>query len=165
MAEKSRFRDIIDGAKRKHEDRLRTEAEQRKRDAAERERRVDAGIHWLKTVVRPLLEEAKLALAAEKIEIAIVESFDVQSTPHLPDISFQCVGAKRRGSATQPHSYKYWVRADGESFEIGTGSDYASAPQRLEGRVKIDARRARERLEDAICAAIESYYASLGGER
>jgi hypothetical protein len=160
------FHAIVADAKRKHEERQRAEARQKKSAGAAEEERIDAGISWLKTVLRPLLHEAAAALAGEKIELAIHESFDVYGTEHLPETLFQCLGRAgtgRGGMSARPHSDKYWIRCDGEHYQVGAGGNYASAPQRYASKVALGDKKAAEKLNDTICACIESYYDSLGG--
>jgi len=164
MPPKPDFRAIITAAKRKYEERQRADARQRKSGAAADEEQIDAGIRWLKVAVLPLLTEASTVLAGEKIELTVHPSFDVHGTPHLPDVLFQCLGppsAGRRGLSGRPHSDKYWIRCDGESFAVGTGGDHASAPQRFNARMKLSDKRVDDRLNDAICGCIQSYYDNL----
>jgi hypothetical protein len=166
MPPKPDFRAFIAEAKRKHQERKIADERQRKSKSAGTTdgERIDAGIRWLKVAVLPLLQEARAVLAGEKIELAVHPSFDVHGTPHLPDVLFQCLGpasAARRGLRRRSHSDKYWIRCDGEGFEVGIGGDPASAPQRLNPKVKLTDKRVDDRLNDAICACIQSYYDSL----
>ena len=164
MPSKPDFRAIIAGAKRKYEERRRADAHQRTTGATADEEQIDAGIRWLKVALLPLLTEASTVLAGEKIELVVHPSFDVHGTPYLPDIGFQCLGPQRAGRwglSGRPHSDKYWIRCDGESFEVGIGGDPASAPQRFDPKVKLSDKRVDERLNDAICACIQSYYDNL----
>jgi hypothetical protein len=161
------FHAVIADAKRKLEERRRAAKQKQKKSAGvSEEERIDAGVRWLKAVLRPLLAEAAAALAGEKIELAIEESFDVHGTEHLPDILFQCLGAPgtgRGGLSARAHSDKYWIRCDGESCQVGAGGDLASEPQRLAPKVALSDKSVADGLNDAICACIESYYDDLGG--
>lgn len=164
MPPKLDFRAFIAEAKRKHQERKSADERQRKSAGITDEERIDAGIRWLKVAVLPLLQEASAVLAGEKIELAVHPSFDVHGTPHLPDVLFQCLGpanAARRGLSGRPHSDKYWIRCDGETFDVGSGGDHASTPRRMNPRVKLSDKRVDDRLNDAICACIQSYYDNL----
>ena len=164
MPSRPDIRAIIAAAKPKYEERQRADARQRKMGAAADEEQIDAGIRWLKVALLPLLTEASAVLADEKIELAVHPSFDVHGTPHLPDVGFQCLGpqsAGRWGLSGRPHSDKYWICCDGESFEVGIGGDHASAPQRFTAKVKLSDKHVGDSLNDAICACIQSYYDNL----
>lgn len=153
-------------AQAREQDRAKAE-EQRKIHDSEREehlRRAEAGVEQLKTKIAPLLESAKQAFEEQGIPCTISNDYDVTNYVNkLPSVMFQCVGPKkknRHGGESEPKSIPVFVSSDGDQVEIGLGKNHFSIrPDNT--LAKVDAGDADASIEEAVKAAVSSYFSEI----
>lgn len=128
----------------------------------ERRQVKDTGVAALQEIVRPILNEARVALAKENITLAIEEDFGLAPmTDTPPKMVLQCKSApftNGLGGVTIPVSHKLHIVCDGKTVKWAAGHAYTNVPSEPEVAVEIGDALLKPRLNQALKACLESYY-------
>jgi hypothetical protein len=154
------FRELVQQAilaseKRQDEHRAKIKAE------AEAQRLTSlGGARLLDSLVRPILEEAKLAFEEAKVLCVIQDNFSAGKLPPIPQITFQCVEQQEgnpAGLSLPAAGCKAHFIAGGEILRIGSSRSYSNHPE----NVTISKSDAHYDVTRAVEAALQSYIAAL----
>lgn len=155
---------IVSQVREKHESAVAAREKKVAEERAEKQRKSEDGVKFLKQHVVPLLEKAKAALEAEGLPAEIIDEFENErALRQRRSVLLRCSGPERKtssGGTVLPKSRPAIFQSDGTTMTWGMGDRFeagnASSPSS-----PVPVERVEAAVAEATKRVAESYFESI----